>query len=43
MLGKKKPGPKLFSHKMVINLQILSPFMENGIMGDVENNLIIAP
>ena len=43
MQGRKKPILKFLSHKMAIDLQMLSPFMENKIMGDVENNLIITP
>ena len=43
MSGDKKPRMKLLTHKMEINLQMLSPFMENRIMGDLESSLIITP
>ena len=43
MLGDKKPRLKLLTHKMEIDLQMLSPFIENRIMGDLESSLIIVP
>ena len=43
MLGKKKPKMKFLTHKMEIDLQMLSPFMENRIMGDLESSMIITP
>ena len=43
MQGKKKPKMKFLMHKMEIDLQMLSPFMENRIMGDLESSMIITP
>ena len=43
MSGKKKLGTKLLTHKIAIDLQILSPFIENMIVGDMESSLIITP